>query len=57
MQAEIGGLIRTLAATMAGLIVSHGWATQDQAQAIAGGVVALLVAAWSVWQKRTAKNK
>lgn len=55
MQAEIGGLIRTFAAMAAGSIVANGWATADQAQAITGGVMALLVAAWSIWQKRTSK--
>lgn len=52
---ELGGIVRTLIATGAGSLLAQGIVTQDQVTAISAGVTALIVAAWSVYQKRKAK--
>lgn len=46
------GAIRHALTLGAGYIVAHGWATNDQASALTGGLVALCAIAWSAWESR-----
>lgn len=49
---DVLAILRHLSGLLAGALVSHGVADADNAQAISGGVMALLVVGWSLWQKR-----
>lgn len=53
---EVGGIVRTLAATLSGMLAANGLVTADQSQALAGGLAAVAVAVWSWWQKKKAKQ-
>lgn len=50
-------LTRHFATIVAGMLVSHGIASSDQASSIAGGIMAAVAVAWSIWQKREAVRK
>ena len=52
----IAGQIRHLLTGVGGALVTGGWLTSDQSIAIIGGLMAAAGAAWSIWQKQTAKT-
>jgi hypothetical protein len=52
---QIGGVIRTLLGVGAGLLINRGLVDAATAEAIVGGLVAILVALWSMWTNRPAK--
>lgn len=51
----IGSFIRTGMATIAGSLVTNGYLDASTLDMLAGGVVALVTLAWSIWQKKQAK--
>lgn len=51
----IGSFIRTGLATVAGSLVTNGYLDASTFDMLAGGVVALVTLAWSIWQKKQAK--
>ena len=51
--AEIGGIVRTILSAFAGYAAGKGWVDNDTGLAIAGAVGTLVVAVWSVIQKRS----
>jgi len=53
-QEQVGGVVRTFLAFVAGYIVSKGWVDQETALQVTGAVGVILVAAWSWWQKHIA---
>lgn len=52
--AEIGGIVRTIAAFGFGLLVSKGMIDGETATALAGAVATIGVAVWSVLTKKPA---
>lgn len=54
-QAEIGGVIRALVAAGGGYFVGQGLVDAETAVTIGGAVTTLLVAVWSIWNKRVVK--
>jgi len=57
MEKEIGGIIRAVLASAGGGLVAQGYLSADQMQTVSGAVAVLLVAVWSVIQKRMEKKK
>ncbi len=55
MKAEIGGIVRTLAAACFGVLVGKGIIDTETAAALAGAAGTIAVAIWSVWSKRAAR--
>lgn len=53
---QIGGVIRTLLGVGAGLLINRGLVDAATAEAVVGGLVAILVALWSMWTNRPAKS-
>lgn len=49
---EIGGVVRTVLAAIAGFVAARGWIDQETAVQIAGAAATILIAAWSIWAKR-----
>lgn len=52
---QIGGIVRALATTGAGIAVTKGWIDNNTAVWLAGGAATLAVGAWSWWTNRPAK--
>lgn len=52
----IGSIVRTLAATIGGILITKGIADESTVNQLVGGAVALATLAWSIWQKKTAKK-
>ena len=52
--AEIGGLVRTLAASLFGFMAGQGWFDAETGTALAGAVGVIATAAWSIWAKKRA---
>lgn len=52
---EFAGALRAILASVGGALAAQGYINANDAQAIAGALATLLVAAWSVYQKRKAK--
>lgn len=55
-QTVVLGIIRALLATAGGGLIANGTVSSDQWQQIAGGILAVLAAAWSWWQKHEASK-
>ncbi len=51
----VGSIVRTALATAAGGLIADGVISADQVNAVAGAIVTILVAAWSLYQKKRAK--
>ena len=51
---EIGGLIRHALTTLGGILATHGVIVQSDIETFAAGVMVIIVAVWSVYQKRSA---
>lgn len=51
---EVGGLVRTVLAALGGVAVGRGWVDGGTMTMIAGAVGTLVVAVWSIVQKRRA---
>ena len=49
---QIGGIIRAIVTSLGGAAVTQGLISGDQLTAIAGGLAALIGAAWSVYSNR-----
>ena len=49
---DIAGIVRHVLTAIAGGLVTDGFATQDQATQIVGGLMALSAMAWSLYNKR-----
>ena len=47
----IWGIVRTILATGAGVLVSKGWLDQSMVEPIVGALLVLMTGAWSVHQK------
>lgn len=52
----LGGIIRTALATVAGGLIADGIVTTDQVNMVAGAIVVVATAAWSLYQKRAANK-
>lgn len=52
---ELQAVVRNVLQWAGGYAVAHGLASQDQATAIGGGLVALAAVAWSLWEKQQHK--
>lgn len=52
---QIGGIVRALLTTVAGIAVTKGWTDANTAAWISGGVLALVTAGWSWWSNRPQK--
>lgn len=52
---QIGGIARALLTTVGGIAVTKGWVDQNTAVTISGGLVTVIVAAWSWWTNRPQK--
>jgi len=53
---EFAGALRAVLASIGGALAAQGYINANDAQAIAGALATLLVAAWSIYQKRKAKK-
>ncbi len=51
------GVLRAVLAAIGGSLVSQGYVTEDQMNQIAGALVVIFVAGWSVYSKLQAKKK
>lgn len=56
MQAEIGGIIRTLLAAMLGALAAKGFITADDVQTYSSAIAVLAIGGWSIYQKRKTKK-
>jgi len=52
--AELGGIVRTIAAAGFGVLVGRGVIDAETATALAGAAGTIAVAVWSIWSKRKA---
>lgn len=52
--AELAGVLRTILAAGFGFLASKGYFDAETGIALSGAVGTILVAAWSIWQKRSA---
>ena len=52
--AEIGGVVRTLAAFAGGFLVSRGLVDAGTVTEVAGAIATIAVAIWSILQKKSA---
>ncbi len=52
----IGSIVRTLLATLGGILVTKGLADESTVSQIVGGGVGLATLVWSIWQKKAAKK-
>ena len=52
---QIGGLVRAVGTTLAGVAVAKGWTDNNTAVWVVGGAATLAVGAWSWWTNRPAK--
>lgn len=50
----IGGIVRHGLGVVAGGAITNGFVTGAQLEVVSGAVTALLVVAWSIWQKSRA---
>jgi hypothetical protein len=48
----IGGLVRHGLGALAGGAITSGVVTSSQVEVVSGALTALVVVAWSIWQKR-----
>lgn len=55
--AIIGSIVRTGLATAAGGAITSGVVTSSQVEVVSGAITALIVVAWSIWQKHRAAQK
>lgn len=53
MMTQIFGVVRTMLAFGAGILVSKGYFDSATADTIVGAVVTLLTAGWSIFEKRS----
>lgn len=52
----IGGLVRTGLAAAAGGLVADGFIDQETVNQVAGAIMVIVVAGWSLWQKKQTKK-
>lgn len=57
MTPEIGGVVRTILAFIAGFVASKGWIDQTLALELAGALGVLIIGGLSWWQKRVQKKE
>lgn len=50
-QDDVLALVRHLLTTLGGGLIAHGYVSSDQWSQIVGGIIALGVAGWSLYQK------
>jgi multisubunit Na+/H+ antiporter MnhF subunit len=51
---ELAGILRAVLAALGGVLVTKGYLDNATMLAIVGAIVTIAVAAWSVWQKKSA---
>ena len=51
---EIGGVLRTILASLGGIVAAKGWMDAATYQIVAGTAVTVVTAVWSIIQKRNA---
>lgn len=49
---QIGGIVRAVAAAIAGIFVGKGLISGETATWIAGGAATLAIAGWSIWTNK-----
>lgn len=55
-EGEIGGIVRAVLSAIGGIAVAKGYADQETVVAVAGALTTLVVAVWSVLNKRAKPN-
>ena len=56
MKEYVGSAVRHVLGLVSGGLLASGAATEDEISAIAGGITAVIVVAWSFYQKNKAKG-
>jgi len=53
----VGSIVRTGLAAAAGGLITNGVVDAETVNAVAGAIMVIVTAGWSLWQKKRAKEK